>query len=48
MLDPDPGPLARVTDQRIRIRTKISRIRNTAYYAGETRFFKLTDDEVGH
>jgi hypothetical protein len=28
-LDPDPDPLARGTNPRIRIRTKISRIRNT-------------------
>jgi hypothetical protein len=30
-LDPDPDPLVRGTDLRIRIRTKMSRIPNTGY-----------------
>jgi hypothetical protein len=30
---PDPDPLVKCTDPRIRIRTKMSRIHNTAYLA---------------
>jgi hypothetical protein len=46
-LDPDPDPLARGTDTGIRIRTKMSRIPNTARYGTGSRLKLIAPHRQG-